>query len=88
MAGLNNAPLRVRFDAAITQVGAPVTRTEVEVLWKARAFRNRLEHGGDLKEPEHGIVQEAIGVLNRLLVETLIATAPDEDGVRSDSSES
>jgi len=80
VSGLNNAPLKTKFFAAIAEANISVTSAEVDVLWTARGLRNRLEHGGDASAVEYGVIRQAIGILNRLLVETVVS----EGAERSD----
>ena len=72
---LNNAPVLTKFKHALNDDQIELTTLEFKVIRDSRRFRNELEHGAPLSSPKRGALENAIAVMNRVLLEAFFGEA-------------
>lgn len=80
LARANEAPLRVRLDAALHEDHVPYSAEEINRLWRLRDHRNDALHGRRRGEPDADDLDLANGFVNRMLVFRAWKQAEPEPG--------
>lgn len=69
--GLNAPPFNVRLKAALAADGVPLTPSEFDVLAHFRLLRDKIVHGQDRELPDEDELDQAVGLVNRILLHRL-----------------
>jgi hypothetical protein len=70
---INNPPLNEKFQMTLDQDFVRLSDQELAAIFKTRDLRNDLEHGRALTEPGHRTLDNAIAVMNFVLVSVLLS---------------
>ena len=68
LSGLNHPALGTKLKVALTEDGVPLSRGEMELLWKLRDLRNAIVHGQGITIPETEDLDYATSMVARMLV--------------------
>jgi hypothetical protein len=68
LGGLNSPSMRMKLEHYIESTGVPVSKSEYDLLWDLRSFRNDIIHGREPTLPAQETIDHGVAVVARLFL--------------------